>query len=269
MRVPFQAIHVSWAHAFPVYSDIPDLHLLRTFFNSGRVHAFAVRMETCCRASVAFGEPYSQPYSSHGFLDILANACNSGLYMAVPLLIYPRRQCWLNNSSIPYYPFAYSYIDYQSLVSFAIEDDEAYASTNQLPSYHQDICENHSSSAKNQKIDQNKSNDNSRSYSNIPRWGHKNNTTVSKYSGRRQNTSGSNHIQKDSVSTVSQKENHCTSEVKENTNTTKPTSERNDHVQKNQPRKPLSNRNHGMNGSGCSKAVSSNHDRLTTTNNPE
>ncbi|CAH8848382.1 unnamed protein product [Trichobilharzia szidati] len=269
MRVPFQAIHVSWAHAFPVYSDIPDLHLLRTFFNSGRVHAFAVRMETCCRASVAFGEPYSQPYSSHGFLDILANACSSGLYMAVPLLIYPRRQCWLNNSSIPYYPFTYSYIDYQSLVSFAIEDDEAYASTNQLPSYHQDISENHSSSVKNQKTDQNRFNDNSRSHSNGPRWGHRNNTTSSKYNSRRQNTSGSNHIQKDSVLTVSQKENQCNSEVKENTNATKPTSERNDHLHKNQPRKPLSNRNNGVNSSGCSKAVSSNHDRVTTTNSPD
>ncbi|THD28720.1 hypothetical protein D915_000417 [Fasciola hepatica] len=122
MRTPFQAIHVSWAHAFPVFSDVPDIHVLRTFFSGGRVHAFAVRMETCCRASVAFGEPYPPPYSSSGLLDILLNAYNSGLYMAVPLAMYPNRQAWLNGTNIPYYPFTYSAIDYPSLVSFVDED---------------------------------------------------------------------------------------------------------------------------------------------------
>lgn len=122
MRTPFQAIHVSWAHAFPVFSDVPDIHVLRTFFSSGRVHAFAVRMETCCRAAVAFGEPYPPPYSSSGLLDILLNAYNSGLYMAVPLAMYPNRQAWLNGTNIPYYPFTYSAIDYPSLVSFIDED---------------------------------------------------------------------------------------------------------------------------------------------------
>lgn len=118
MQIPFQAIHVSWAHAFPVFSDIPDIHVLRTFFSSGRVHAFGVRMETCCRAAVAFSEPYPHPYSSQGLLDTLVSACNSGLYMAIPTAIYPNRQTWLNGSNIPYYPFTYSVIDYPSLVSF-------------------------------------------------------------------------------------------------------------------------------------------------------
>lgn len=124
MRIPFQAIHVSWAHAFPVFSDIPDIHVLRTFFSSNRVHAFAVRMETCCRAAVTFSEPYSYPYSSHGLLDTLVSACNSGLFMAVPIAIYPNRQSWLNGTNLPYYPFSYSMIDYPSLVSFI--PDEPY-----------------------------------------------------------------------------------------------------------------------------------------------
>lgn len=125
MHVPFQAIHVSWAHAFPVFSDIPDLHILRTFFSNDRIHAFAVRMETCCRASVAFAEPYSQPYSASGFLDVLVAACNSGLYTATSLAIYPNRQSWLNGTGVPYYPFSYSIIDYPSLVSFIADDGEA------------------------------------------------------------------------------------------------------------------------------------------------
>ncbi|CAL8087405.1 unnamed protein product [Calicophoron daubneyi] len=118
MRTSFQAIHVSWAHAFPVFSDIPDIHVLRTYFSSGQTQAFAVRMETCCRASVAFGEPYPQPYSTNGLLDTLVSACNSGLYMAIPVALYPSRQCWLNGTNIPYYPFTYSAIDYSALVSF-------------------------------------------------------------------------------------------------------------------------------------------------------
>lgn len=120
MSVLFQAIHVSWAHAFPVFSDIPDLHLLRTFFNSKSICAFAVRMETCCRSAVCFGEPYS----SNGILDTLVTACNSGLFNVIPLVLYSKRQCWLNDTDVPYYPFTYSAIDYQSLVSFVIEDDD-------------------------------------------------------------------------------------------------------------------------------------------------
>ncbi|KAA3682046.1 uncharacterized protein DEA37_0008506 [Paragonimus westermani] len=134
MRVPFQAIHVSWAHAFPVFSDVPDIHVLRTFFASGRVHAFAVRMETCCRASVAFGESYPPPYSASGLLDILVTACNSGLYMAVPLALYPNRQSWLNGTNIPYYPFKYSAIDYSALVSFVTDESlSPLVDTQQVP----------------------------------------------------------------------------------------------------------------------------------------
>lgn len=125
MRIPFQAIHVSWAHAFPVFSDIPDIHLLRTFFATGRVHAFAVRMETCCRASVALGEPYPPPYSASGLLDVLVTACNSGLYMAVPLALYPDRQSWLNGTNTPYYPFKYSAIDYAALVNFVADESSS------------------------------------------------------------------------------------------------------------------------------------------------
>ncbi|CAH8482214.1 unnamed protein product [Dicrocoelium dendriticum] len=122
MRTPFQAIHVSWAHAFPIFSDVPDIHVLRTFFTGGRVHAFAVRMETCCRASVAFGEPYPPPYSASGMSDYLVTACNSGLYMAAPLALYHSRQSWLNGTGISYYPFSYSAIDYPALVSFVHEE---------------------------------------------------------------------------------------------------------------------------------------------------
>ncbi|KAF6773989.1 hypothetical protein AHF37_06729 [Paragonimus kellicotti] len=79
-------------------------------------------METCCRASVAFGESYPPPYSASGLLDVLVTACNSGLYMAVPLALYPDRQSWLNGTNIPYYPFRYSAIDYTALVSFVTEE---------------------------------------------------------------------------------------------------------------------------------------------------
>lgn len=141
MRTPFQAIHVSWAHAFPVFSDVPDIHILRTFFASGQIHASAVRMETCCRASVAFGEPYPPPYSTSGLLDILVNACNSGLYMAIPLALYPNRQSWLNGTNIPYYPFTYSAIDYPALVSFIAEassptPEEQYSAKASCPGVH-------------------------------------------------------------------------------------------------------------------------------------
>ncbi|CAH8563004.1 unnamed protein product [Heterobilharzia americana] len=264
MRVPFQAIHVSWAHAFPVYSDIPDVHLLRTFFNSGRVHAFAVRKETCCRASVAFSEPYSQPYSSHGFLDILVSACNSGLYMAVPLLIYPKRQSWLNGSAIPYYPFTYSYIDYRSLVTFAIEEDEGYGIVNQLSLHDQVLNENYINPPKHQSGDQNKPNKSDvtalRSYSNGPRRGQKGSMVVWNSGSRRQNTFRSS-MQDNSVSIVSQKENQCTRMSTETTNILKPTSDANNHFTNNHLRKPLSNRNSGVNGSGSTRAVSCNNAR--------
>ncbi|XP_018650800.1 hypothetical protein Smp_097090.1 [Schistosoma mansoni] len=268
MRVPYQAIHVSWAHAFPVYSDIPDLHILRTFFNSGRVHAFAVRMETCCRASVAFGEPYSQPYSSHGFLDILVNACNSGLFIAVPLLIYPRRQSWLNGSSIPYYPFTYSYIDYQSLVTFAVEEDDqvtiSHSSFHKRNQSEDSICPSKNQNGNQKKF--NKSSDNYyRSQPCGQRRGLRGSATVSNTGNRRQNPYGPNRLQNGPLFATSQKENQFAS-VKENAIALKYTSSGNEQFGRSQLRKPLSNRNNSV---SSSRTVSSNPGRATTFDNHE
>ncbi|CAH8547244.1 unnamed protein product [Schistosoma rodhaini] len=268
MRVPYQAIHVSWAHAFPVYSDIPDLHILRTFFNSGRVHAFAVRMETCCRASVAFGEPYSQPYSSHGFLDILVNACNSGLFIAVPLLIYPRRQSWLNGSSIPYYPFTYSYIDYHSLVTFAVEEDDqvtiSHSSFHKRNQSEDSICPSKNQNGNQKKF--NKSSDNYyRSQPCGQRRGLRGSATVSNTGNRRQNPYGPNRLQNGPLFATSQKENQFAS-VKENAIALKCTSSGNEQFGRSQLRKPLSNRNNSV---SSSRTVSSNPGRATTFDNHE
>ncbi|CAH8496663.1 unnamed protein product [Schistosoma turkestanicum] len=268
MKVPFQAIHVSWAHAFPVYSDIPDLHILRTLFNSGRVHAFAVRMETCCRASVAFGEPYSQPYSSHGFLDILVNACNSGLFIAVPLLVYPKRQSWLNGSSIPYYPFTYSYIDYQSLVTFAIEDDEDPVAINHFPT--QNPSEDYICPPKHQNGNQkrsNKSSDHYRTQPNGQRRGPRGATATNNTGNRRQNPFGPNRSQNNPLFT-SQKENHF-APVKDSTSALKSTTNGNEQFVKSQSRKPLSNRNNTVSSSSNIRAVSSNRGRATTLSGHE
>ncbi|KAK4471891.1 hypothetical protein MN116_005277 [Schistosoma mekongi] len=267
MRVPFQAIHVSWAHAFPVYSDIPDLHILRTFFNSGRVHAFAVRMETCCRASVGFGEQYSQPYSSHGFLDILVNACNSGLFMAVPLLIYPKRQSWLNGSEIPYYPFTYSYIDYQSLVTFAVEEDEGQATMNHPYFYDQTLNENHMYAPKHQNIDQKRfsssGDGNARLQSSGQRRGQRGAIIANGAVNRRQNSFGQNRLQNGSL-LAAQKENHC-GPVRGNTDV-KSTFGANEQFVKFQLRKPLSNRNNSVSGSSNAKAISSSHRQKAASN---
>lgn len=122
MRTPFQAVHVSWAHALPIYSDIPDLHILRTLFNSGNTCAFAVRMETCCKASVCFLEHVSRPPLAQGYMDTLALACRSGLYMVSPLCLFPNRQTWLNNCAQTYFPCPYSEIDYTQLVEYLPED---------------------------------------------------------------------------------------------------------------------------------------------------
>lgn len=123
MRVPFQAIHVSWAHAMPIYSDVPDLHILRTFFSNDRTVAFPVRMETCCRASVALldCQPSLSP-ESPAYSDMLALACRCGLYVATPVGVFPNRQAWLNRSNTAYYPCPYSDIPYQQLVEYFMED---------------------------------------------------------------------------------------------------------------------------------------------------
>ncbi|VDD77385.1 unnamed protein product, partial [Mesocestoides corti] len=124
MRVPFQAIHVSWAHALPIYSDVPDLHILRTFFSGDKTVAFPVRMETCCRASVALLD-YQPPQSTTDqptYSDLLALACRSGLYVAAPLGIFPDRQTWLNRTDRPYYPCPYSDIAYKQLVEYYPEE---------------------------------------------------------------------------------------------------------------------------------------------------
>ncbi|CAH8547267.1 unnamed protein product [Schistosoma rodhaini] len=254
MRVPYQAIHVSWAHAFPVYSDIPDLHILRTFFNSGRVHAFAVRMETCCRASVAF--------------DILVNACNSGLFIAVPLLIYPRRQSWLNGSSIPYYPFTYSYIDYHSLVTFAVEEDDqvtiSHSSFHKRNQSEDSICPSKNQNGNQKKF--NKSSDNYyRSQPCGQRRGLRGSATVSNTGNRRQNPYGPNRLQNGPLFATSQKENQFAS-VKENAIALKCTSSGNEQFGRSQLRKPLSNRNNSV---SSSRTVSSNPGRATTFDNHE
>ncbi|TNN17186.1 hypothetical protein EWB00_011310 [Schistosoma japonicum] len=267
MQVPFQAIHVSWAHAFPVYSDIPDLHILRTFFNSGRVHAFAVRMETCCRASVGFGEQYSQPYSSHGFLDILFSACNSGLFMAVPLLIYPKRQSWLNGKEIPYYPFTNSYIDYQSLVTFVVEEDEGQATMNCPYFYDQTLSENHTYAPKHQNISRerfSKSGDgHARLQSSGQRRGQSEAATANDAVNRRQNSLEQNRLQNGSL-IAAQKENHC-GPIRRNTNI-KSTYGANEQFVKFQMRKPLSNRNNSVSSSSNAKAISSSHRQRIASN---
>ncbi len=123
MRVPFQAIHVSWAHALPIYSDVPDLHILRTFFSNSRTVVYPVRMETCCRASVAFLDCQSRLSPDPPlYSDTLALACRSGLYIAAPLGIFPNRQTWLNHTDTPYYPCPYSTIPYRQLVEYYIEE---------------------------------------------------------------------------------------------------------------------------------------------------
>ncbi|KAL3313194.1 hypothetical protein Ciccas_008205 [Cichlidogyrus casuarinus] len=150
MRLPFQAIHVSWAHALPLFNDMPEMHLLRTFFSSGQIHATSVRMETCCRASVVFTDlmvvskqtpqnmvptgPFPtnlsqdpQEFPPLGdaqlkMVDVLAICCRTGLYTVAPLVIYPSRQCWLNQSETPYFTYDGGDIDYQSYVSYIMED---------------------------------------------------------------------------------------------------------------------------------------------------
>ncbi|VDN15188.1 unnamed protein product [Dibothriocephalus latus] len=129
MKVPFQAIHVSWAHALPVYCDVPDLHILRTFFSSNKTYAYAVRRETCCRASVAFLEQVSDK-NPPSYIDKLALACQSGLYMVSPLGLFPSRQMWVNRTKTPYYPCPYSEIDYTQLVEYY--SDESYGALQPL-----------------------------------------------------------------------------------------------------------------------------------------
>nr|VZI41193.1 unnamed protein product [Spirometra erinaceieuropaei] len=129
MRVPFQAIHVSWAHALPVYCDVPDLHILRTFFSSNKTYAYAVRRETCCRASVAFLEQVSDK-KPPSYIDKLALACQSGLYMVSPLGLFPSRQMWVNRTKTPYYPCPHSEIDYTQLVEYY--SDESYGAPQPL-----------------------------------------------------------------------------------------------------------------------------------------
>lgn len=124
MRVPFQAIHVSWAHAFPIYCDVPDLHILRTFFASGKTVAYPARMETCCRASVVLLDCVPNTKSNEQtYTDILALACRNGLYVVSPLGLFPNRQMWVNRTNKSYYPCPDSEIVYTQLVECYNEDE--------------------------------------------------------------------------------------------------------------------------------------------------
>ncbi|CAH8563078.1 unnamed protein product [Heterobilharzia americana] len=157
-----------------------------------------------------------------------------------------------------------SYIDYRSLVTFAIEEDEGYGIVNQLSLHDQVLNENYINPPKHQSGDQNKPNKSDvtalRSYSNGPRRGQKGSMVVWNSGSRRQNTFRSS-MQDNSVSIVSQKENQCTRMSTETTNILKPTSDANNHFTNNHLRKPLSNRNSGVNGSGSTRAVSCNNAR--------
>ncbi|VDM19348.1 unnamed protein product [Hydatigera taeniaeformis] len=125
MRVPFQAIHVSWAHALPVYTDAPVLHILRTFFERRKLSAFPVRMETCCRSSVVFLErsSISSPNAQPAYRDILFDACQNYFFQLAPVVISPSRQMWINRTDTPYYYCPYSAIPYDQFVHYLPEVD--------------------------------------------------------------------------------------------------------------------------------------------------
>ncbi|VDK42662.1 unnamed protein product [Taenia asiatica] len=125
MRVAFQAIHISWAHALPVFSDVPVVHLLRTLFADRKLLAFPVRMETCCRSSVVFLDR-SPTLSTNGqpvYRDLLYDAYRNYLFHIMPVFISPSRQMWINRTDTPYYVCPYSSIPYDQLVHYLPELD--------------------------------------------------------------------------------------------------------------------------------------------------
>lgn len=125
MRVSFQAIHVSWAHAFPIFSDVPVLHVLRTLFGDGNLLVFPVRMETCCRSSVVFLDRCSTPSANAqlAYRDLLCDAYQNCLFHIVPVVISPSRQMWINRTDTPYYVCPYSIIPYDQFVHYFPEID--------------------------------------------------------------------------------------------------------------------------------------------------
>lgn len=120
MRIPFQAVHVSWAHAMPCFLDTPDLHILRTFFENKQVSVFPVRMETCCRSSVVFLEkvPSLPSCEQPIYSDILASAAQFSIFYIAPLILNPIRQSWLNKSDTPYYHCPYTSVVYEEFVRY-------------------------------------------------------------------------------------------------------------------------------------------------------
>ncbi|EUB62532.1 hypothetical protein ECG_04597 [Echinococcus granulosus] len=138
MRVPFQAIHVSWAHAFPIFEDVPALHILRTLFGDKKVSVFPVRMETCCRSSVVFLERLPPPSADAQpvYCDVLHTAYQYHLFNIVPVVISPSRQMWVNRTDTPYYVCPYSTISYDQCVHYLPDVDVQQPQQEQLQMEH-------------------------------------------------------------------------------------------------------------------------------------
>ncbi|KAL5110839.1 hypothetical protein TcWFU_008736 [Taenia crassiceps] len=200
MRVSFQAVHVSWAHAFPVFSDVPVLHILRTFFGEGNLFVFPVRMETCCRPSVVFLDRSSAPSTNAqpAYRDLLCDAYQTCFFHIVPVVISPSRQMWINRTDTPYYVCPYSIIPYDQFVHYLPEIDVQQPHQVQSRASQQQPQQRHHQQQQQQRGGPNRAHNRPRRFGNNTSGGggsHKRtqNPNTNHQNGRRSRKNGPNH----------------------------------------------------------------------------
>nr|CDS29473.1 hypothetical protein HmN_000234000 [Hymenolepis microstoma] len=112
MKVPFQAVSVTWAHARSSFVEVSDAKFLTRYFKAPEMYIFPVRNETCRRPAVVFFEKQGRRYQ-----DILDKANRNGECAFSEEVIKLDDQFELNRTTTAYYYCSYV-PKYQSLVSF-------------------------------------------------------------------------------------------------------------------------------------------------------
>ncbi|KAM3185395.1 hypothetical protein ACTXT7_006441 [Hymenolepis weldensis] len=117
MKIPFQAVSVTWAHALSPFVEVSDNNFLKRYFEDSHLYIFPVRNETCYRSEVIFLNKIGESNDDPQYQDVLDQARNDGQCEFSEEIIKLDEQFELNKTQIAYYYCPYT-PEYQNLVSF-------------------------------------------------------------------------------------------------------------------------------------------------------